>query len=55
MKIGDTVVLPKLPGEFQPRRKGTVVAKTDYFWLIQMEKGYMESILFMDEKEVKVL
>lgn len=55
MKIGDKVLLPKLPGEYQPRRKGTVVAKTDYFWLIQMEKGYKESVLFMDEKEVKVL
>lgn len=55
MKIGDKVILPKLPGEFQPRRKGIVVAKTDYFWLIQMEKGYKESAPFMDEKEVKVL
>lgn len=55
MKIGDKVMLPKLPGEFQPRRKGTVVAKTRFFWSVQMEKGYMESILFMDEKEVRVL
>lgn len=55
MKIGDKVLLHKLPGEFQPRRKGTVVAKTKFFWSIQMEKGYRESILFMDAGKVRVL
>lgn len=55
MKIGDTVVLPKLPGEFQPRRKGVVVDKTKYFFLIQMSKGYKDTVMIMDAHKVKVI
>ena len=55
LKIGQRVVLPKMPGECMRRRPGTVVEEYEHYYIVRTDIGYTECVSKYVISEVKAL